>query len=696
VSFAGWALADLAILFGSGAVAVTGLYLLRMRRRKVEVPFAALWDRVTRESETRRLWKRLRRLLSWLIQLIVLALACLALGDPRPESWLRDPRTVAIVIDTSASMAGSTEEGPTRLETALTRVRAEIGALGPADRAVLIAAGSEVTVPAPLGGDPTRLLAALEGLQPTPGEADMTRALALARNVVAGQRDPDILILTDGALGSQSLARVGDCLNAGSDPEAGTGETGSEGAAAQARPRCRLMLIEGPTANVAITAFAARRYPSDREKVEVLVEVQNLGDEPATFLVDVEAEGLSVGDRKRVELAPGERRRLIEPKLDAARDRLIARLEPVQGDPASAASLGPKDDDVAWAIVPPLDPLEAVLVTDGSNLFLEAALLTLDDHVRLTTLPPDQGQADHEAIRDADLVFYDVADHPLPDPLPETNLVLFDPHRKAESPSPIELRSQLQRPRLSEQARKHEILAGVVFKDVNMHRGTSFKTRPGDQVLVSHLGEPVVVLREDLDSILAIGFDPRESDLPLRVAFPLLVANTVDYFARREAGFVASVPVGASRELALADLGLGGRGVHAVEIREPSPARLAEQRGTMAPARDTVPSRKSRTRASVQNGRFRIRALVPGFHVLEALGGESAGAQVEIAVNQASADASNLNSRIDASGLSESQLAGGPPAPAPLNEGPLWTLILLAIAAVIALEWASYHRRKTV
>src|SRR5690606_17543854 len=106
VTFAGLTLAQLWPLFAAGAGAITVLYLLRMRRRQVVVPFAALWERVTRESESRRLWRRLRRLLSWLLQLVVLALVCLALGDPRPEVWLRDPVSVAIVVDTSASMAG--------------------------------------------------------------------------------------------------------------------------------------------------------------------------------------------------------------------------------------------------------------------------------------------------------------------------------------------------------------------------------------------------------------------------------------------------------------------------------------------------------------------------------------------------------------------------------------------------------------
>ncbi|MFV8753927.1 vWA domain-containing protein [Nannocystaceae bacterium ST9] len=675
MDFAGWALADLGVLFGAGAAVITLLYLLRMRRRQVIVPFAALWEQVTRESETRRLWRKLRRLISWLVQLILLALICLALGDPRPEAWLREPRTTAIVIDTSASMAArGDEEGRTRLEVALERARGEIETLGPADRILIVTAGSEVEVPAPLGGESGPLLRALdENVAVGPGEADLTRALLLARNALEGRSQPRILILTDGALDEAGIAAIDRCV-ARSD-EAQDGEAG-----------CAVMLVGQdliePVGNVAITAFAARRYPLDRDKVEVLVEVQNLGSKPASFELRVSADNLPVGT-KLLELAAGERRREVLPKLEAARETLVAQLAPNPEDPSSAGSLGPAIDDRAWAVVPPLDPMDVVLVTDGTNLFTEAALLILDDYVRLTTLTPEQGSADHEAIVEADIVFYDLGDNPLPKPLPNTNMVVFDPWRFADSPFAIRKLRDLRSPRLSEQIKDHELLTGVVFKDVNMVSGISFDLDPGDLALVSHLGEPMVVLREGDHALLAIGFDPRASDLPLRTAYPLLIANAVDYFGRREAGFVAAVPIGASRELALADLGIHGDDVTRLEVTPPD-----------ADPDDDEQPEPQRVRA--QDGRFRLRALDPGVYRIEVMDGEATGTLVEIAVNQANTAASNLESRLDPEALGDQDVATAPPEAAPLTESPLWTLILLAAIGLIGLEWATYHRRKTV
>ncbi len=695
MNLAGWTLAELLPLFAGGSLAITTMYLLRMRRRQLQVPFAALWRQVTRESDTRRLWRKLRRVLSWLLQIALLALLCLALGDPRPESWLRDPSTLAIVIDRSASMASAahqpgdvdaandddTTPKPTRLDLARQRARAELAALGPVDRALVIAAGNEVSVPGPLSRDPEPLLRGLGDLTAQPGEADLTRALALARSALAGQPGARILVLTDGALDDAGAAALAACT-------AAVPEDMPEGTANNDAIRCQVAGFPGPTESVAITAFAARRYPEDREHIEVLAEVQNLGDAPVEVVLDVAADGLSVG-RLPLTLGPGERRTEVLRDLDAARTRLVAQLSPGPG--FTAAALGPDRDDRAFAIVPPLRPFRVVLITDGTDLFLEAALLTLQDHIQLTGIGPAQ-VASSPALAEADLVVIDLGAEALPNPLPPGDLVIFDPARLPASPSPVQGVGELARPFLTEQALGHPLLDGVVFKDVNLARGTSLAAEPGDQILVRSLGEPIALVRRQTGqddasgarTIVAFGFDPRQTDLTLRTAFPNLVANLVTYFEQSRPGFVASVAVGAARPLAVAELGLVADGLGTVEVAGPEPDDLA--------LADALPG----ARVPVDRGVFRLRAREPGIYRVRALDGPNAGAEVLLAVNQASAAASDLHDRLAALELPPSALADEPPTPLPVGEGPLWTLILLAVVGLVALEWATYHRRVTV
>lgn len=703
MNLAGWTLAELLPLFAAGATAITGLYLLRMRRRQLVVPFAALWRQVTRESDTRRLWRKLRRMLSWLLQLCLLALLCLALGDPRPSAWLRDPVTLAIVLDRSASMGGPAEATAeatteatteataptlTRLDLAIRRARAELSALGPVDRALVITAGPEVAVPGPLGRDSEPLLRSFDGLTPAAGEADLARAIALARSALAGQPGGRILVLSDGALDPAGAAALAQC--AAVTPVPSDMSAKPDDAVPESPPRCQLARVGGPTDNVAITAFAARRYPEDREHVEVLAEVQNLGDSAAEVILEVRADGLSVG-RRTLTLGPGERQTEVLRDLDAARTRLLAQLSPGPG--STPAALGPAGDDQAHAIVPPLRPFKVALITDGTDLFLEAALLTLQDHIQLTGMGPDKVQ-NNPQVDDADLVVIDLGAEPLPNPLPAGHLVLFDPQRRPDGPSPIASAGELPRPFLTEQALGHPLLDGVVLKDVNLARATRLAALPGDQVLVRSLGDPVALLRHEAGqddgsgarTIVAFGFDPRQSDLPLRTAFPLLVANLVTYFEQARPGFVASVPVGAARPLAVAELGLAPEGLTAVDVAGPEPLESDPTSDLALPT----------ARVPVDRGVFRLRAREPGIYRVTAQGGPATGTTVLLAVNQASAPASDLHDRIAELALPAEAEAGEPPTPLPVGEGPLWTLLLLAAAALIALEWATYHRRVTV
>jgi hypothetical protein len=262
----------------------------------------------------------------------------------------------------------------------------------------------------------------------------------------------------------------------------------------------------------------------------------------------------------------------------------------------------------------------------------------------------------------------------LPAELPDAHVVMFDPWRKDASPCPVAKKADVRRPFLTEQLREHPLLAHVVLKDVNILRGTSFALQPGDQALVRSLGEPMIVLRERGEhGLVAVGFDPRQTDLPLRIAFPLFIDNTLRWFEQREPGFVASVPLGQSRELALADLGLPS---------DVARVRVASPDGTLH-------------EQPVEEGRIRLRALQPGFYALTALATETGDVTAEIAVNQAAVSASDLHDRL-ADVLPAESLAGDPPEAAPVGQGPLWTVILLFAALLVVIEWATYHRRVTV
>src|SRR5437870_3358305 len=98
--FVGIPFATLLPIFGLAAAAIVGLYILKLRRRKVAVPFERLWERILRDKEATSLFARLRRILSLLLQLLILAALVLALGDPRTAVEVVKGRTLVVLVDT--------------------------------------------------------------------------------------------------------------------------------------------------------------------------------------------------------------------------------------------------------------------------------------------------------------------------------------------------------------------------------------------------------------------------------------------------------------------------------------------------------------------------------------------------------------------------------------------------------------------
>src|SRR5262245_66299808 len=88
-----------------GAVTVTVLYLIRLRRRRMVVPFAALWLAAAGPRRTTSWARRLRDLLSLALALALLGLLLLGAVDPRPAAADRAGRSIVVLVDRSASLS---------------------------------------------------------------------------------------------------------------------------------------------------------------------------------------------------------------------------------------------------------------------------------------------------------------------------------------------------------------------------------------------------------------------------------------------------------------------------------------------------------------------------------------------------------------------------------------------------------------
>ena len=358
MSFAGLAFGQLALIFGAAAALVVVFYLLKLRRRVTAVPFALLWSRVLQEKEATRLFAKLRRVLSLLLQLLLLLLLVLALGDPRAKGALLAGRNLVVLVDASASMQ-ATDVGPSRLGAAKAEVKRLVRGLGGADRMLLAQMDATVTPLGPMSGDTAELERALDGIEPTDTRADFPRALRFATDVLRGLDHAEIVVVSDGALGP---------------PEDASGPVPLGGA------RLAFVKVGAEARNIGLTQFAVRRYPLDRARYEVMLEITNPGPDVADVELSLLGDGQLV-DLTKLRLQPGERLPRFYPSLSGASRTLEARIAPLAGTRDDLAA-----DNVAYALLPERRRTKVLVVTEG-NMYLEAALL-LDEYLDVVQVKP--------------------------------------------------------------------------------------------------------------------------------------------------------------------------------------------------------------------------------------------------------------------------------------------------------------------
>lgn len=613
MTFLGAPVSLVAPALAAGTAALVALYLLKLRRRRLEVPFADLWRRVVSESQSTALWKKLRRIVSLVVQLVLLALILTALLDPR-LSASQHGRSLAIVVDTSASMQ-AVDVGRSRLDVAKDEARRLVRGLAGDDEAMIVAMDAR---PAPIGGftrDDRALLHDVDALAADDTAADVMRAMTLAGDALRGRPRPTLVLIGDGAWNAAELDAATRTLGA---------------------VDVRFVPVGKSSDNVAITAFAVRRYQANQTAYEVLVEVQSFRPAPSTVTLQLVQDG-EVVETQKLALGAGERVQRLYPDLAGGGARLEARL-------TDARDALPRDD-VAYAVLPEKRKQKVLLVTAG-DLFLEGALL-LDENLDVDKIAP--GKYDAAATAKYDAV---VLDGLTPDAPPRTHALYLDPRGPS---SPFAARATIDAPIVTETAAAHPLMRWVALKDLNIARASTFALAPGDVAVASSFKHPIVVARErDGRKTVALGFDLKRSDLPLRVAFPVLLINALDWFAGGDAGLAASYATGRAWRL-------------------PVPAGTNEL--------FVVAPDGTRTRAPVHDGRASYVAMHAGFYALEPNG-------KLVAANLADARESSI-----------APVAHPWPPPELGRVGvrrQLWPyLVLLALVLAFA-EWWTYNRRITV
>jgi Ca-activated chloride channel homolog len=280
----------------------------------------------------------------------------------------------------------------------------------------------------------------------------------------------------------------------------------------------RFVPIGTRSGNVAVTGLTSRLGDGD---IALQAGIRNSGAEPASGWLQLLAEGRLVGAQEWT-LEAGEERYLTWSHLPAGPAWYEARLSGVLPEVNAL-----EQDDRAWAAVAAPSEARALLVTPG-NSFLER-VLSVHGGLRAFKASPADWPG---LVAQGNGYPLTVLDRFRPEDLPAGNILLVGAGGGEEF-----------RPREVWPRENHPLLSHVDWSEVRVGAARSLQLDSGWETLIDSDGGPLLAIRsEGARREAALAFDLSQSDLALRPAFPVLMANLLDWLLPRpeEAPRIAS------------------------------------------------------------------------------------------------------------------------------------------------------------
>ncbi len=627
-------LTPLALLAGLLAVPIVLLYMLRLRRRELVVSSTFLWERLMRDSEANTPWQRLRRSLLLLLQLLILAALTLALARPFVAVPAVGSGRIVALLDASASMNAADVNGRTRFAAAQDEALAIVDTLSAGDTMTVIRVADAPEVIAPATSDRAALRAAIARARPGQGRADWPGALGLVDpSGAAGESRLTVVVISDGGLGDPTLLPTvpGEVV---------------------------YVPVGTSASNLALTALAARALPGHRP--QLFAQITNYGDTDAEAVFSLYVDG-ALFDSQFYTVPAGQQVALLSERLPEGAQAVEAALT-LPADSAYVDYLAL--DNRAWTVLDTAAARRVLLMTPG-NLFLEQALRSLPG---VQAFRGDLARG--LPAQPFDLYIFDSW---LPPALPPGDLLIINPQWGpvgslastplftvgAENSRTANPRARADDPR-------------TAFVDVRDVRVLVFRDVTGadwaEPLIVADGGPLLLAGSVDGRQVAVLTFDLHNSDLPLQIAWPVLVANLMDWYTPP---------------------GLTG-GVHNLRVGEP----LALQPPAAADSvRLALPGGGQQTLPVTGGPLVFASTEQAGLYTAEALENGAVVSRAAFAVNLFEPLESDIRPR---AAVTVGRQTVAPGAREDVGQLEFWPLLALAALAVLLLEWHIYHRRMRV
>ena len=523
-------LAPVGLWFLLAVPAIFVLYLIRSRYRPHVVASLLLWKRMARDLEAEAAWRRPRWDLILALQLLVALLMGLALARPAVPGG--GGQRLVVVLDRSASMAARDVQ-PTRFGAARQQVIDLVNGASPDTRVWLMTAGA---VPRVLvdNGSPASVSAALDRLQPEAGAGDLASAVRIAAGLAApeGGAGSQVVVVTDGA----SPLEV----------------------PAQAVP-VSFKLVGGGGQNLAVSDVALRRPAESTDGyLAGFARVVNFGSKPLVTSMTILADGLAV-DRSPVQV-DGSSHADATFRVPAG----VQRVSVVLAD-REALAIDDRVDVAGYA----RSGRRVTIVSDTpatwEHVFSVVPNVTTRTLHRQDFPPPDLASDDVVLL-----------DNVAPVNTTGSALILVNP---PEGNSILNRVDTLPRARRAVSFDPRDpLLLGLDIAPLVVQQVQRAVTPAWAAASVSAEDTPLIVHGRIGDQrTVVFAFDPNKSNLPHLAAFPLLMANVVDWLTPGRTD-VLHAGLGARSNIqphAIADLPAAGGAVSVPALAELWPLLVA-------------------------------------------------------------------------------------------------------------------------
>ncbi|MGJ3239321.1 MAG: vWA domain-containing protein [Anaerolineae bacterium] len=469
------------------AIPIILLYILRLRRRETVVSSHYLWQQILRDHEANTPWQRLRRNILLILQLIILALLVLALMRPAQIIPTITASKTVILLDASTSMNATDGDGASRFAQAQQEALLLLNELGVDDELAVIRVGNQVETLTNYTRNFRDARTAITSAQTGEGRADWSTALTLAVAGAQGAEQFSIIIISDNTV-----------------PEAQE--------LPENIPAPQYRFVGTSSANVAITALAPRTLAG--ANTQLFAQVHNYSDDAHEVTLVVRLDGNLWDSVTGTLNARSERAFVFE--VDQTFDTVQAELILPAGTVDHLAV-----DNRAYAVASDTRTRRVLLLSNQRNIFIEEVLRSLPG------VQSFRGDASNPTLPATPYDLY-VFNGYLPTTLPDADMLIINPPRDSELFTLGAERTDTAN--LSVSNRDHPLASFLNVESVNLLRFRQLNGVEWARPIVSASGGDVLLAGENRGRQIAImGFDLLNSDLPLQIAFPILIANMVEW-----------------------------------------------------------------------------------------------------------------------------------------------------------------------